>query len=76
MNDRSGKPEDISEKMAPLQEGIARVTSILADMSANTTESLDRLQKGVNKLPGKWELRIWMLIVIGIMTILKFLGRG
>lgn len=69
-------PEDISKQIAPLREEITRAESILAEMSVNTIEGLDRLQKGINKMPGKWELRLWVLILIAIIVILEFLVGG
>jgi len=76
MNERSGDPGDISEKFAAVWEEISRAESILAEMSVNTTESLDRLQKRVNKMPGKWELRLWVLILIAIIVVLELFVRG
>ena len=76
MKERSADPGDISEKFAAVWEEISRAESILADMSANTTESLDRLQKEVNKMPGKWELRLWVLILIAIIVVLELFVRG
>lgn len=68
--------EEKAETETGFNERLVRVTSILADMSANATVSLDRIEKEVSKKIGKWELRIWMLVLIAITGILEFFVVG
>ena len=68
--------EKKAETETGFNERLVRVTSILADMSANATVSLDRIEKAVSKKIGKWELGIWMLVLIAITGILEFFVVG
>jgi hypothetical protein len=68
--------EKKAETETGFNERLVRVASILADMSANATVSLDRIEKEVSKKIGKWELRLWMLVLIAIPLILEFFVVG
>lgn len=62
-----------------MEERIARIEGILEGLREQTRERLNHLEADMRDIRAelrtkadKWEIRIWFLVLLAVMTLLKF----
>lgn len=67
---------EVEKRLARIEEGLSWVEGALKEMSSHTRDSLNSIEDRLNRLEarldgkaGKWEVRIWMMILIAVVTI-------